>query len=200
MEIYGDIKSGNCYKVKLLCDLLGKSYEWIHVDILDNDTHTPEFLAMNPNGKIPVIRLENGKCLSESNAILHFLAEETEMLPADIWARANVLQWQFFEQYSHEPFIVVARYIALYLGLPDSRRDEYESKRAGGNKALTILNDRLSQSSFLVGDNPTIADISLFAYTHVASDGGFDLDNYPQVQRWINDIQRLPGFTPMSID
>ncbi|GAB1259459.1 glutathione S-transferase family protein [Aurantivibrio plasticivorans] len=200
MEIYGDIKSGNCYKVKLLCDLLGKSYEWIHVDILDNDTHTPEFLAMNPNGKIPVIRLENGKCLSESNAILHFLAEGTEMLPADIWARANVLQWQFFEQYSHEPFIAVARYIALYLGLPDSRRDEYESKRADGNKALTILNDRLSQSSFLVGDNPTIADISLFAYTHVASDGGFDLDNYPQVQRWINDIQRLPGFTPMSID
>ncbi len=132
MKLFGDVQSGNCYKIKLLLSLLGLACEWEHVDILAGKTRTPAFLALNPNGKIPLLALDDGRTVAESNAILNCLADGTDYLPADNYAHAKVLQWQFFEQYSHEPYIAVARYIGKYLGLPESRRAEYESKRAGG--------------------------------------------------------------------
>lgn len=120
MKIYGDIQSGNCYKVKLLCALLDIEHEWVHVDILAGENCTPAFLAKNLNGKIPLLELVDGRCISESNAILNFLASESDLLPKDNYQLAKVQQWQFFEQYSHEPFIAVARFIAKYLGLQES--------------------------------------------------------------------------------
>ena len=122
MKIYGDIQSGNCYKVKLLCALLDIDHEWVHVNIIAGEAGTPEFLAKNPNGKIPLLELVDGRCLSESNAILNFLAFDSDLLPKDNFQLAKVQQWQFFEQYSHEPFVAVARFIAKYLGLPEARR------------------------------------------------------------------------------
>ena len=118
MKIYGDIQSGNCYKIKLLCSFLSIEHEWIHVNILESETHTPEFLSKNPNAKIPLLELSDGRCLSESNAILYFLSEGTSFSSDDKFVKAKILQWQFFEQYSHEPFIAVARFISKYLGLP----------------------------------------------------------------------------------
>ncbi|MDH5434370.1 MAG: glutathione S-transferase family protein [Gammaproteobacteria bacterium] len=199
MKIYGDIQSGNCYKIKLLADLMNLGYQWIHVDILAGETHTADFLSKNPNGKIPMIVLDDGRVLSESNAILNYLANDSKFLPDDKYQRALVLQWQFFEQYSHEPFIAVARYINKYLGLPEERRTEYESKQAGGHKALKVMEQQLGTTTFFVGDDLTIADISLYAYTHVAGEGGFELSNYPAISAWIKRIESYPGYTGMSL-
>ncbi len=198
MKIYGDKQSGNCYKVKLLLALLAIEHEWIHVDILTGESETAEFLAMNPNGKIPVMALDDGRNLSESNAILNYLAEGTAYLPADSFDRAKVLQWQFFEQYSHEPYIAVARYIAKYLGMPEERRAEFESKQAGGIKALKVMEAQLQKTDYLLGEQMTIADISLYGYTHVANEGGFDLSFYPAIEAWVKRIQTLPGYVGMS--
>lgn len=198
MRIYGDIKSGNCYKIKLLASLLDLEHKWVHVDVLAQETQTREFLSKNPNGKIPVLELDDGRCLSESNAILNFLAEGTALLPSDSFDKAKVLQWQFFEQYSHEPFIAVARYIAKYLGLPDARRAEYESKQSGGHKALQVMEDQLSNNSYLLGEQLTVADISLYGYTHVADEGGFELDRYPSIRAWLDRIQSHKAYIGMS--
>lgn len=198
LRIYGDIQSGNCYKVKLLCSLLNIKHEWIDIDILANDTQSEAFLAKNPNGKVPVIRLDNGKSLWESNAILYYLAEDSYLLPTDPFHRAQVLQWQFFEQYSHEPYIAVARYINKYLGLPESRRAEYHAKQEGGHRALAIMEEHLSILSYLVAEAPTIADLSLYAYTHVADEGGFDLSQYPSIKRWFTRIESLEGFVTIQ--
>lgn len=200
MKVYGDIFSGNCYKIKLLLSFLGREHEWIPVDILKQETHTAEFLAKNPNGKIPLLELGDGRCLWESNAILNYLAEGSDYLPLDDFAKAKVLQWQFFEQYSHEPYIAVARYIARYLGLPEDRREEYESKQAGGHKALKVMEEQLAKTPWLAGDKTTIADISLYAYTHVADEGGFDLSAYPAISAWLKRVEALQGYCPMSED
>lgn len=198
MKVHGDIQSGNCYKVKLLCSLLGLEHDWVHVDILAGEASTASFLAMNPNGKIPVLELEDGRCLAESNAILNYLAAGSALLPTDTWELAKVQQWQFFEQYSHEPCIAVARFIARYLGLPEERRAEYDAKQAGGNRALAIMEQQLSRTPFLVDDTLTTADISLYGYTHVAHEGGFDLDRYPSVLTWIGRVGEQPGYTGMD--
>jgi len=190
--------SGNCYKIKLLMQFLKIEHEWIHINILEGETHTKEFVVMNTNAKIPVLQINDEEYLSESNAILNFLAEGTEFLPDSGYKRAKVLEWQFFEQYSHEPFIAVARYIKKYLGLPDDRRQEFESKQEGGHKALAIMEAQLEDTDFLVGDSPTIADISLYAYTHVAEDGGFDLQGYPNIKNWFLKIEALPGYVMMD--
>ena len=197
-RVYGDMLSGNCYKVKLLMRWLSIEHEWIHVDIMASETHTDSFLSMNANAKIPVLELDTNQYLWESNAILNFLAEGTPYLPKSGLPRARVLQWQFFEQYSHEPYIAVARYINKYLGLPSDRVDEYHAKQAGGRKALAVMEQQLSQSPFLVGNAPTIADISLFAYTHVAHEGGFSLESYPSIQAWISRLKALPNYVEMS--
>ncbi len=197
-RVYGDIHSGNCYKIRLLLTLLDIEHDWQPVDILAGETETEAFLAMNPNGKIPVLQLDDGGVLTESNAILNFLADGSAWLPEEPLARARVLQWQFFEQYSHEPYIATARFINRYLGLPDERRAEYEAKQEGGHKALRVMDTQLSQSPFLAGEQPTIADISLYAYTHVAHEGGFDLDDYPALQRWLAAVEAVPGHQTMA--
>lgn len=197
MKIFGDSRSGNCYKIKLLAALLEIQHEWIHVDILEGGTQTPEFLNKNPNGKIPVVELADGRCLSESNAIINFLASGSALVSSDPYEYAKVQQWQFFEQYSHEPFIAVARFIAKYLGLPDDRRAEYESKQEGGHKALRIMEEQLQQTPYLTGGQLSTADISLYAYTHVAGEGGFDLQSYPAVRQWLNLIQSEPKYVAM---
>lgn len=197
-KVYGDLASGNCYKIKLLLSLLDIEHDWIHVDILGGHTRSEEFLAMNPNGKIPVLELEDGNHLSESNAILNYLADGSDYLPTQRLMRARVLQWQFFEQYSHEPYIAVARFIAKYLGLPDERRVEYESKQEGGHKALQVMERQLTLSDYFVGDHPTIADISLYGYTHVAEEGGFELGEYPAIQAWLRRIESLPAYIGMD--
>ena len=198
LRVYGDSQSGNCYKIKLLLNILSIEHEWIHVDILAGETHTAEFKKMNPNSRIPVLVLANGSILTESNAILNFLAEGSEYLPKDRYLRAQVLQWQFFEQYSHEPFIATARYINKYLGLPEDRRAEYEAKQEGGHRALSVMEQQLSQSDFLVGSSLTIADISLYAYTHVAHEGGFELDGYVAIRRWIDRIEQRDDYLAMN--
>lgn len=197
-RVYGDIFSGNCYKIKLLMAFLNIEHEWQHVDILAGETRTPEFEHMNPNRKIPVLQIGDSEFLSESNAILNYLAEDTDWLPAKGIERARVLQWQFFEQYSHEPYIAVARFINKYLGLPKERKAEYLSRHEGGYKALSVLESQLLETKFLTGNKPTIADISLYAYTHVADEGGFKLDNYPKIQGWLSDIEQLPRYIPMN--
>lgn len=197
MKIYGDTQSGNCYKIRLLAALLNIDHEWVHVDILAGETRTAAFLQRNPNGKIPLLELDDGRTLSESNAILHFLAAGSDFLPADKYLHAKVLEWQFFEQYSHEPYIAVARYISKYLGLPADRKQEYSSKQEGGHKALAVMEKRLSTAPYLVGDTLTVADISLYGYTHVADDGGFDLSSYRGVQSWIERISSTPGYVGM---
>ncbi|MAM86203.1 MAG: glutathione S-transferase [unclassified Hahellaceae] len=198
MKIYGDIQSGNCYKIRLLCSLLRIEHEWIHIDILAGDTSKPEFLQKNPNGKIPLLELEDGRLLSESNAILNFLAADSELIPTELFQLAKVQQWQFFEQYSHEPFIAVARFIAKYLGMPTERRAEYESLQAGGHKALSVMEKQLEKSPYLAGSLLTTADISLYGYTHVAHEGGFDLRGYPSVSAWIERIRNTPDYIGMA--
>ncbi len=198
MKIYGDFGSGNCYKLKLICSLLSLPHQWIAVDILKGESLTPEFLKMNPNGKIPLLVMDDGECLAESNAILFYLARRSDLLPGDHLNLARVLQWQFFEQYSLEPYIAVARFIARYLGLPEDRKAEYESKHAGGYRALDVMEKTLQKNQFLVGNQCTIADISLYAYTHVADEGGFDLSRYPAILAWLGRIQSLDGYIGME--
>ncbi len=154
--------------------------------------------AINPKGKIPVVVLEDGKTLSESNAILNYFAEGTNYSPDDKFSRAKVLEWQFFEQYSHEPYIAVARFISKYLGLPENRVEEYKSKQEGGYKALRVMEKQLSVSPYLVGSQITIADFSLYAYTHVASEGGFNLSEFPAIQQWLQNIQNHPKHISME--
>ncbi|MFT7671733.1 MAG: glutathione S-transferase [Gammaproteobacteria bacterium] len=198
LKIYGDIFSGNCYKIKLLCVLLEIDHEWIPIDILKSETRTDEFLQINPGGAIPVLTDESGQVYTESNAILYFLGQNSEYWPEAVESQTRVLQWMFFEQYSHEPNIAVARFIEHYLGLPDERKDEYLSKQKGGIRALKIMELRLLVSKYLVGETPSLADISLFAYTHVAHEGGFDLSQFPAVQQWIENIKALLNFTGME--
>lgn len=197
-KVYGDIFSGNCYKVKLLMALLDIAHEWIHVDILAGESRGPEFRAMNPVGKIPTLELPGGEFMSESNAILNYLATDTEYLPADPLSRARVLQWQFFEQYSHEPGVAVARFIQKYLGLPDERRAAYEAAQAKGARALSIMEQHLSKRPYFVDDRYTIADITLYAYTHVADEGGFDMPSYPAIGAWLERVASHPQHVTMD--
>lgn len=197
MKIYGDTQSGNCYKVQLVCQLLNIDHQWIDVDILAGDTKSDDFLKKNPNGKIPLLELDSGETLSESNAIINYLAFGSDLYPNDRLAQARVLQWQFFEQYSHEPFIAVARFINKYLGLPADKADEYAAKQTGGHKALHVMEQQLAQTPFLAGEKVTTADISLYAYTHVADEGGFELEAYPAIRAWLDRVAALPNFRPM---
>ena len=196
-KVYGDYNSGNCYKIKLMLSLLGIAYQWIPVDILSGETQTPAFLEKNPNGKIPVLELEDGTCLWESNAILNFLADGSHFLPAEPRLRTQVLQWQFFEQYSHEPCIAVARFIQFYLGMPEERLAEYRSLQKAGYRALAVMEQQLKRTPYLVGEMFSIADIALYAYTHVAHQGGFDLAPYPAIQHWLVRVKGQSGYVGM---
>lgn len=196
-KVYGDKLSGNCYKVKLVLHLLGLPYEWHGIDILKGETQTAEFLAMNPNGKVPVLQLDDGSYLWESNAILNFLADGSDLLPREPRLRTQVLQWQFFEQYSHEPYVAVARFIQFYLDMPEARREEHASCLKGGYKALDVMEQQLARTPYLVGEHYSIADITLYAYTHVAEQGGFDLSGYPAINAWMQRVAAHPRHVGM---
>ena len=198
LKIYGDSRSGNCYKIQLLCAEMGIDYDWQEVDILAGDTRTPQFLAMNANGRIPLLALPDGRFLAESNAILFYLADGSEFFVGDTYSRAEILQWMYFEQYSHEPNIATSRFIIKYLGNPPDRQPDLEEKRAGGHRALAVMEQQLLSHSFITGDKYNIADIALFAYTHVADEGGFGLEEYSAILAWIERITGRPNHVPMS--
>ena len=197
LTFFGDPISGNCYKLRLAAEQIGIPYEWQDIDILDGDTRTAEFLSMNPNGKVPVVRLPDGRVLAESNAILWYLAEDSELSGRDRYERASILEWMCFEQYSHEPFIATSRFIIRFQGMPESRRAELKAKRGGGLKALDVMNRHLAERPFFANERYSIADIALYAYTHVADEGGFDVAPYENVVAWLDRVSRQPGFVPM---
>lgn len=194
LKLYGDVNSGNCYKVKLLLSQLEQPFEWIPIDILKQETRTAEFLAKNPNGRIPVLEWETGRFLWESNAIMHFLSEGSKFLPSDRLQHAQVLQWLFFEQYSHEPYIATSRYLIRYLKGELIYRDTLAEKRPRGYAALDVMEKHLKEHLFFVGDIYTIADIGLYAYTHVAEEGGFDLNKYTAILAWFERIKSQANY------
>ena len=191
--VYGMADSGNCYKVKLALEQLGLPYRWVETDSSKGETRTARFLAMNANGKVPTLELEDGSHLAESNAILHYLAEGSVLLPTDRIGRARALQWMFFEQYSHEPYIAVARFIAKYLGADSPRRAEMPRLLERGNQALAVMERHLERQPFFAAGRYTGADIALYAYTHCAGEGDFNLDNFPQVNAWLARVAAEPG-------
>jgi glutathione S-transferase len=197
LRLYDYHESGNAYKVRLLLSQLQRPYERVEMDILAGETRTPEFLALNPNGRIPLLTLDDGTQLAESNAILFYLAEGTRFLPDDRLGRARVLQWMFFEQYSHEPYIAVLRFWA-FAGLLEANASSIPEKRERGEAALAVMDRHLGQREFFVDDRYTIADIALFAYTHVAEAGGFDLSRYPGVTSWLARVQRQPRYIAIT--
>jgi glutathione S-transferase len=196
--VYGYSVSGNCHKIRLLLEQLGRKYRWIEVDSSKGETRTPEYLAKNPNGRVPMVEFEDGRILAESNAILCYLAEGTPYWPADAWQRAQALSWMFFEQYSHEPYIAVARFIRGWTPLDSPRRaSELPRCMERGHQALAVMERHLSGASWFTGTEYGIADIALFAYTDVAGHGGFDLGAYPAVRDWVARVRTTPGFVPM---
>jgi glutathione S-transferase len=198
IEIYGDSISGNCYKLKLACAQLGIDYTWHEMDILAGQTRTEEYLVMNPNGRVPLLALADGRYLSESNAILCYLADGSDLAGKGRFEKANVLRWMFFEQYSHEPYIATSRFIVRYLGRPEEREGDLESRKGGGYMALYVMERELTDNDFIANDAYSLADIALYAYTHVADEGGFDLSDYPRINTWLKRVESQPGFVPMS--
>jgi glutathione S-transferase len=198
MKVYGDHESGNCYKLRLLLSHLDRSYEWVDIDVRTGATRTPEFLAKNPNGRVPVLELDDGQCLAESNAILWYLARGTDYLPPRPWEQAKTLEWLFFEQYSHEPYIATSRYWIYYLNARQQYREKLAEKRDPGYAALGVMERHLAEKPFFVGPRMTIADIALYAYTHCAADGGFDLSAFPAVSAWLERVRAQPRHVPIA--
>jgi glutathione S-transferase len=198
LTLYGDRYSGNCYKVQLLLALLKREFSWRDVDILKGESRTDDFLAMNPNGRVPLLKLDDGHTLAESNAILFYLADDTAYLPRERYGRALVLQWQAFEQYSHEPFIATSRFIRRYLGNPPERAADLAARQSPGYAALKVMEKHLATRDYFVGNSYSIADISLYAYTHVADEGGFSLDAFPAIRNWLARIAQWPGHVVMG--
>jgi glutathione S-transferase len=196
--VFGMADSGNCYKVKLALEQLQRPYRWVEVDSSKGGTQTREFLARNPNGKVPTLQLEDGSHLPESNAILWYLAEGTPLLPEDRLGRARALQWMFFEQYSHEPYVAVARFILRYLPPDSPRRAELPRLVERGHHALAVMEQHLAKEPYFAAGRYTIADISLYAYTHCARDGGFDLQPFQQVRAWLERVRAQPGHVPLG--
>jgi glutathione S-transferase len=196
--LYDNPVSGNCYKVRLLLAHLGRPYERRSVDVVDRSDR-PELLGgLNPALRVPTLVLDDGRPLGESGAILWYFGEGTRFVPTDPYERAQVLQWMFFEQYDHEPAIAVARFWLAYSGRPEEFADRREERTAAGHRALTAMERHLDGRAFLVGDGPTLADIALYAYTHVAPEGGFDLGPYPAVRAWLDRVAAEPGHVPIT--
>ena len=198
ITVYGDIKSGNCYKIALLFSQLNIEHQWKEILVVKGETRTDEFLALNPAGQIPVVVLDNGEFLTQSNAILNYFADGTFLQPTDALDRARVQEWQFYEQYNHEPTIAVRRYIKKFLGLPVERQAEFDSKEEGGYKALSVMESRLAKHQYLVGQSYSVADISLYAYTHVAQEGDFELSRFPGICDWLERVKQQPDHVSMS--
>ena len=197
VTVYGDLISGNCYKVKLILELTQTPHEWIAIDILNGESRTPEFLAKNPNGRIPLVALDDETYLPESNAALYYFAEGTPYWPDNKRARAEALQWMFFEQYSHEPYIATSRYWIHIAKQGDEKAEWLAEAQPKGYSALDVMEKRLKESPFLVGEGATIADLALYAYTHKAHEGGFSLEGYPAIRSWISRNEALPNFFQM---
>ena len=193
MDIFGDTQSGNCMKVKYTADLLGLKYNWRAVDILKGDSRTPEFLQVNPHGQVPVVVLADGRSLAQSNAIITYLADGSGLLPEDRYERAKTMQWLFWEQYSHEPYIAVCCFHMHYLKKSKETREAWRVEK--GETALDAMELQLTQTAWVVGNDFTIADIALFAYTHLAHEGGFELASRPSVQRWIAGCKDVLGLS-----
>lgn len=200
MILHDYLPSGNGYKVRLLLKLLRQPYEYRHYDIVRGETRTPDFLRMNPAGKIPVLELDDGRCLGESNAILFFLAQGTDYWPEGRWEQAQVLRWMNFEQYSHEPNIATPRFWLTHLGLNEERRAQLAGKQAQGRAALAVMDGHLADHDWFVARRYTIADIALYAYTHVAEEGGFELANYPNIGRWMDRLASQPDHSPITVE
>lgn len=199
MKIYGDLNSGNCLKVKWTCDRLGLPYQWIAVDTMKGESRTPAFLALNSAGQVPVVAFDDGRTLAQSNAIIRYLARGSDLIPTDPWLAAKMDEWLFWEQYSHEPYIAVCRFQMVYLGMPAGELDPDRVRR--GHAALTRMEQHLAQFDFLVGDRLTLADVALLAYTRMAEQGGFALQDYPAVRAWIARAEAglgLPAFEPAA--
>ncbi|MBB3342909.1 glutathione S-transferase family protein [Luteimonas sp. RC10] len=195
--IYGYSPSGNCHKLRLLLEQLGRPYRWIETDSSRGATRTPDYLAKNPNGKVPMLELDDGRVLVESNAILHWLAEGSEFVPDAAWQRAQALSWMFFEQYSHEPCLAVARFICGWTPLDSPRRAELPRLHERGAQALAVMETHLSAHPWFTGPRYGIADIALFPYTDAAGDGGFDLSPYPALRDWLARVRATPRFVAM---
>ena len=200
MRLYDYLETGNGYKFRLLLTLLGISFERIELDIMKGETRTPEFLEINPNGRIPVLELGDGHTLSESSAILFYLAEGTPFLPDDRFERGEVLQWMFFEQYSHEPYVSVARFWLHILQMTEEQEKALPEKHARGHAALRVMDRHLADHDYIVAGRYSIADIALYAYTHVAHEGGFDLAGYPAIGAWLGRVAAHPGHIPIDRD
>jgi glutathione S-transferase len=196
-RVYGMSASGNCHKVRMVLEALERPYEWNEIDPARGQTRTTEFLAMNPNGKVPLLEIEPGVFLPESNAILCYLADGTPLLPDDRLQRARAMQWLFFEQYSHEPYIAVARHLRRFHPDPASQQALVETKMDGGYRALAVMEDHLAREPFFAAGRYTIADIALYGYTHVAGEGGFDLRRFPAVTAWLARVEAQPGYVRM---
>jgi glutathione S-transferase len=190
MKIYGDKGSGNCLKVKWVCDHLALPYTWIDIDIMKGESRTADFLAFNPWGQVPTIVLDDGRALAQSGAIIRYLALGSDLIPRDAFAAAKMDEWLFWEQYSHEPYVAVCRFHLVYLGKAVSELDPEKVRR--GYLALDHMERRLRDARFLV-DAFSLADIALLAYTRLAHEGGFDLGRYPSVRRWISDAEKSLG-------
>ncbi|MGE0826402.1 MAG: glutathione S-transferase family protein [Candidatus Binatia bacterium] len=197
LRLYDYLDSGNGYKVRLLLAQLEVPFTLVEIDILKGESRTPEFLRKNPNGRIPVLELESGEFLAESNAIMFYLAEGSPLVPTDRLARAQVLQWMFFEQYNHEPNIATSRFWLRHMPMTDERKTALAQKQPLGYAALAVMEQHLTTQFFFVGESYSIADIALYAYTHVAHEGGFDLTGYPHLRAWLDRVRAQPRHVPM---
>lgn len=193
MKLYDYLPSGNSYKVRLVMSYLGLTYTHVPIDIHKGETLTPDYLAKNPAGQIPLLELDDGRLLAESNAIMHYLAEGSVLIPDEPFEKAKMLQWMFWEQYRHEPSIAVARFIRMYA--MDTRANDLPALMEKGAKALGVMNEHLSTRDWFVGERRSLADIALYAYTHVAEEGGFRLSDYPNIEAWLsrnaNDLNHI---------
>ena len=198
LKLFGMYASGNCHKVRLLLEQLKRDYVWQEVDILKGVSQTASYLTMNPAGQVPVLEVGPDKYLAESNAILVYLAEGTEYLSSDPYLKAKTLSWLFYEQYSHEPYIAVARFINKLLPVGNERLKELPNLHQRGNDALALMNQHLLKNDFFVDNSYSIADIALYAYTHCAEDGGFDLKKYSAISAWLMRVESQEGFIRMT--
>jgi glutathione S-transferase len=198
LTLYDYHDSGNGYKIRLLLHFLQRGYRYVEVDIISGASRTPEFLKLNPNGRIPVLELSDGRALSESNAVLFYLAQDSEFWPADTFVQAQIMSWMFFEQYSHEPNIATSRFIRKHREIDAEQQALLDMKRAPGIAALELLESQLSHTDWLCGDQISIADIALYAYTHVAPEGGFDLAPYAGIGRWIARMAAQANYVPIT--
>ena len=198
MLLYDSPASGNCYKVRLLLAHLGIPYERRRMDVVDRSNRPDVLGGLNPALRVPTLVLDDGRPLAESGAILWYFGDGTPWVPQDRYARAQVLQWMFFEQYDHEPAIAVLRFWLAYSGRPEAFADRVVERTEAGHRALGAMERHLGEREFFVDDGPTLADIALYAYTHVADEGGFDLSSYPSIRAWLERVAALPGHVPIE--